>query len=341
MRRKDCDLLCSRISANPTRCSNCQEFRCTLKRSVSRLNQSLRIASGSRTNYKSLDPQEKNRGGTRGRIYFSPPGGVFWCHRYNIARFTQDVCSRLFPVHATAVQCVEMYNVLKEKRMARPLCCAWVRHDRFAFGKNTVWLHPLGQTTHRCSVWVCGAPEIPTERPHTLLWVWMSMEIEYGDFKNELVFNKHTGSLTGFVDLGSANEDIERWFSNTYGQETRHSSSWLDHYFSASLSGTDMYTHTRIFIDTLLVHIVPSFFPQLKRSSQWPGRWLKLLNYMMYLWQAMEHNRFYRLCQPKGLPYKTDTDKEVSCTSFAMSSATPRAGCVHNLIYIFVDLIFV
>ena len=62
VRRKDCDLLCSRISANPTRCSNCQEFRCTLRRSVSRLNradESLRIASGSRTNYKSLDPQEK------------------------------------------------------------------------------------------------------------------------------------------------------------------------------------------------------------------------------------------------------------------------------------------
>lgn len=104
----------------------------------------------------------------------------------------------------------------------------------------------------------------------TLLWVWMSMEIEYGDFKNELVFNKHTGSLTGFVDLGSANEDIERWFSNTYGQETRHSSSWLDHYFSASLSGTDMYTHSYIYW-----HIVSPYRAQLFSSAEkiFPMAW--------------------------------------------------------------------
>ncbi len=62
LRRKDCELLCCRNSANPQRCSNCQEFRATLRSSVSRLNradESLRTASSSHTKYISLGPQEK------------------------------------------------------------------------------------------------------------------------------------------------------------------------------------------------------------------------------------------------------------------------------------------
>ena len=34
-------------------------------------------------------------------------------------------------------------------------------------------------------------------------------------FKNGLVFNKHTGLLCGFVDLGSVNQDIELAVSGT------------------------------------------------------------------------------------------------------------------------------
>ncbi len=46
------------------------------------------------------------------------------------------------------------------------------------------------------------------EKPCTYSFEYMDeMKI-----KNGLVFNKHTGSLTCFVDLGSANKDISKGF---------------------------------------------------------------------------------------------------------------------------------
>ena len=105
--------------------------------------------------------------------------------------------------------------------------------------------------------------------------------------KNGLVFNNHTGSLT---DLGSANEDIERLLGDSHlGDSQKPTVKKLAdqafvfmaraifkpnltvpvaHYFSASLSGTDMYTHTRI--DTqyhcyTYVHIV-SYIPAFSLS---------------------------------------------------------------------------
>ncbi len=119
-----------------------------------------------------------------------------------------------------------------------------------------------------------------SSRPHNIALSMDEMKI-----KNGLVFNKHTGSLTGFVDLGSANEDIERLLGDSQTPTVRKLADQafvfvaraifkpnltvpIAHYFSASLSGTDMYTHTRIFIDTqyhcyTYVHIVsyiPAFF---------------------------------------------------------------------------------
>ena len=62
VRRVDCELLCSRMSANPTRCSICQMFRSSLRSSVSRssrTDESLCTSLSSHTKYQSLSPQEK------------------------------------------------------------------------------------------------------------------------------------------------------------------------------------------------------------------------------------------------------------------------------------------
>ena len=46
--------------------------------------------------------------------------------------------------------------------------------------------------------------------------------------KSGLVFNKHTGSLTGFVDLGSANCDLEQAVS---GKEQDTNATLAEHVF--------------------------------------------------------------------------------------------------------------
>ncbi len=67
--------------------------------------------------------------------------------------------------------------------------------------------------------------ELPS-KPHQIALSMDEMKI-----KNGLVFNKHTGTLTGFVDLGTANEDIERLHLKNLRSENwliMHSSSWQE-----------------------------------------------------------------------------------------------------------------
>ena len=105
-------------------------------------------------------------------------------------------------------------------------------------------------------------------KPHNV-----SLSMDEMKIKNGLVFNKHSGQLTGFVDLGSVNADIEKVLSDGIAKTDKtladHAFVFLAravfkptiaipvaHYFSTSLSGTCIILYNYIYY----IHACMHFF---------------------------------------------------------------------------------
>ncbi len=320
VRKVGCDLLCERVSSEPSRCKVCQDVRTTLRCANSRqknAEESNRTQATSHTKYSALDPSEKNarmksmhkslvqvkqrnkRLEDKVKELIEKSGVLLQPDdSSDLSSIMNEATPRIekeFPVDSPQRIFWEQqlqYNSLANKRAIKwhPLVI------RFALN-----LKYLSSTAYR-AVRESGIIKLPSERTLTDYTHWttphsgvqyefveqlkeilegellskphnVSLSMDEMKIKNGLVFNKHSGQLTGFVDLGSVNADIEKVLSDGIAKTDKtladHAFVFLAravfkptiaipvaHYFSTSLSGTCIILYNYIYY----IHACMHFF---------------------------------------------------------------------------------
>ena len=154
-----------------------------------------------------------------------------------------------------------------------------------------------------------------------------AISVDEMTIKSGLVFNKHSGRLTGFVDLGDVNRDMEQLL----GLEQDDSSSRLAdqalvfmaravfkpslavpaaHYFSLNLSGKSLSLSKRVSVVTCICMI------PIVAEKMFPLAWSVVEVLELYDIPAVSltsdgakpNRQFFHLCQEErtAVPYKTD-----------------------------------